>query len=301
MKIKLLLCLMVSQSAMLLGMEPDKSGNNVVEGKVCIIPKKGNMRYLSLEPYEDGSYEKTLLEYVFGIPLTNNELLVDIWACTDESDTWSSSYSNLFCRVFLKTHPKYVTYLEGVKKLKNLGRYLECSKESLDKVGKEGSREAFDKVFLKTHPKYKKYSEIVKKLKRSVSYYYYGCQLGIEDEVSANTFPNSLPLKLLRKKEGDTIEFNAFGLPVRLKCDQLTSPYKKGGCYNDTPMSINNDPMPFHEVLQKSIEDFVKMPNYFLDEDETLIEKGFLVKIGNARGHGPNGFRNKPMQESQQN
>ncbi len=218
MKIKLLFCLTVFQSTMLLGMEPDKSGNEMIEESICIIPDK--MRYMHFEPYGNGSCEKKFLEDVFDITLENSNPLVEILVCPDKSGTYLESYGHLFREIFLKTHPKYKKYSEIVKKLT--------------------SKETFNIHLNKTKLHLRKIDTQKKQ----------DCHLG-KDKVYANTFPDYLPYKLLYgTKEGGTIEFRAFGLlPVRLKCDQLTSPYGKH-CYHDTPT-------PFHDVLQTSLFRFI--------------------------------------------
>ncbi len=97
MKIKLLFCLMVCQSAMLFGMELDKSGNNdVVEWKITIIPNVDDMRYIGLLPptFEKDATrcEKTFLEKVFDTTLEKGDPLVPVRIFKDKNNE----------RIFLK-------------------------------------------------------------------------------------------------------------------------------------------------------------------------------------------------------
>ncbi len=110
MKIKLLFCLMVFQSAILLGMEPAKSGNKVIEGSILIDINKP-MRYMYLKPYNDGSSEKTRLELVLNIKLQKNTPVVLVWAYHDKSNT--SSWSNIYYGKFSKIHQKRTKNVAG--------------------------------------------------------------------------------------------------------------------------------------------------------------------------------------------
>ena len=104
MKIKLLFCLTVFQSAVLLGMEPDKnkSGNKILNGSILIV--ESGIRYMYLKPYEDGSCEKTRLERVLGREFQENDPVVEVWAYHDKFN--SGSWSNIYYGKFSKIHPK---------------------------------------------------------------------------------------------------------------------------------------------------------------------------------------------------
>ena len=224
---------MVFQSAMLLGIDADKSGNNdVLEGSILIV--ESGMRYMYLEPYEDGSCEKTRLERVLGRRFKEKDPVVEVWAYHDKFS--SGSWSNIYYGEFSKIHPKRTKYI----------------------VGELEEKEEQDLLPTKAY---------------------------------TNTFPRFLPALLFDGiKEGDEIEFEVCGLPVKLKCKQLPRRYEED--HDDTPV-------PFHEVLKRSEELFVEDPNFGLADEEILIKKGIIVRDGTYRSgmyiykHGTNGYRKK--------
>ncbi len=99
MKINLLFCLTVFQSAMLLGMESDRTVK-ILNGFIHIV-KYSYMRYMDLEPYDDGSSEKTRLELVLNKKFSCADPVVEVWVCHDENNTcsWSNSYYGEFSKM----------------------------------------------------------------------------------------------------------------------------------------------------------------------------------------------------------
>ena len=105
MKIKLLFCFMVFQFAMLLGMESDKSGNEVIEGKICIVGK----------PFYSMDKIKSLND-IFGTTVGKDDPIVEVWIGSEKVPNWST----VDFTEFRKTHPKYQEYLKILSKLKIL-------------------------------------------------------------------------------------------------------------------------------------------------------------------------------------
>ncbi len=108
MKIKLLFCLMVFQSAMLFGMEPDKnkSGNNdVLKGSIFIVGKP----FYSL-------YHCKLLNDIFSTTVGKGNPIVEVCIDNEKVPNWST----VGFTEFRKTHPEYQEYLNILSKLKTL-------------------------------------------------------------------------------------------------------------------------------------------------------------------------------------
>ena len=96
-----LICLMVFQFAMLLGMEPAKSGK-VLEGTISVMGKP----FYSLD-------KRKRLDSVFGTTIEKGDPIVKVWV----RDTTCKNWSNTPYEKFMKTHPKYQKYLKIRSKL----------------------------------------------------------------------------------------------------------------------------------------------------------------------------------------
>ena len=97
-------------------------------------------------------------------------------------------------------------------------------------------------------------------------------------------FPDHLPLYLLDgKNEGDIIEFQIWGKPLRLQCNQLNYQYGR---------NHNGQPRNFGGLLNRLKQLFKETPNYALNDKNRLIEDEILA-IGPEGKiiHGPKDYR----------
>ncbi len=119
MKIKLLFCLMVFQSAMLFGMEPDKN-DKVLEGTITVIGKP----FYSLD-------NRKWLDSVFGTTIKKGDPIVEVWIGNETCKNWS----NILYTIFMETHPIYPKYLKIRSMLsKDLEGNVNGSKDEVEKM-----------------------------------------------------------------------------------------------------------------------------------------------------------------------
>ena len=268
MKMKLLFCLMVFQSALLFGMEPDDSSNNVnnvVEGTISVIGKP----FYSLD---DCKWLKDVFDTTVEIDdpivmvkvgnekcsnLPGNDWAISLRNCPKHKKEFALATS--FFKAELKLHKDTMSIMEKNLNQEALTEFKSLLLKCENLLNMDKKQETFDRVVNSRN---------------------------ITSEDFLPFVPPFISFSFLdRKKEGEYFTKQMFGVTVKLKCNGVQDP-------NHEYVSM----LPFHIGLQKLKENFANNPRWEEGEEERLVEKGILVKkgliarlwTGNIYDHGPN-------------
>lgn len=260
-----LICLMVSQSVILLGMESELNNDSgeILRGFVSI--DYSHLIYSS--PQKNDTFKDIqidFLEKTFDVKLEDKDPLVRVWVKSEASSDWS--YTGLI--ELRKLHPDYEKCMKLYSKCKT---YI--SEENLRlrnwflRIGQE---------------------------RRFPSYF--PLSFFQSNKKSLLKAGNTLQLSVHGKK----VEFTlARQLPsYRDPQNQPESGLKK---ITRLFFKQSNQPDKFEAELKHLMDIFAKCPNYVMYDQEELVKKGILVKEGDTCKHGPKGFRNADEENNDAN
>ncbi len=249
-----LICLMVSQSVILLGMESELLNDDSDEALRGFVSIDYSQLIYSSSQKNDTfkDIQKNFLEKTFGVSLEAKDPLVRVRVKSEASSDWS--YTGLI--ELIKLHPDYEKCMKLYSKCKT---YI--SEENL------GLRNWFLRI---------------RQERRFPSYF--PLSFFQSNKKSLLKAGETLQLSVHGKKVELTCQSLFFPDPQKqpeYNFQQIIEFFVKKP----------NQPDPFEAELKHLMHGFAKCPNYVMYDQEKLVKKGILVKEGDRHKHGPNGFR----------